>query len=489
MFFASPFPLATLLVALLTALGVLKVRSQDIAITGRFGYATYDSFSGGGFLVRNYTESDALIGFTNAAGTLVSDAPDIGTMVPPTELTAMSGVWAISLTNGNSSLTPVPAGGTALIRWHPKFKIESAGSVGAKTLTWRIRCKVDGIVEVKECAPVPVQFNINPSSFSAAGFGNGLTGVGHSIYSGSVYQGTTNSTTINWGTINIGSPYPPLGKITVNGLYGNFKAAIIVDGVEVATMDRNTDDLVTVAPELAWETELPAGFLGKTAKLVVNNTLLKEEVIEADDPGENDNFLIEWLNVGGEWVFPMRQFDPNGNFQLPDPKSEIDKIELGPDPAHDGRPPGPIPGVDPAGDNTVDSDGAGAGVGLSVMDHYRATRQAMEDALGSGDGVGKFNYDEWRGDDRADLDGGAKGAMGSLGNGLGVLSGLAGGMSSMPVPGLTGADGFAVVIAGQELFLPVPSFAGYIRGLLALFLAIIVCQRAVATVRGAFSGK
>lgn len=289
------------------------------------------------------------------------------------------------------------------------------------------------------------------------------------------------------GTQSIGSfnftGVVPSGTITVSGLHGNFEAILKIDGVTVASLDQipaPSNDSEEVAPDMVFSTSTPENYVGGVVELFINGYQSNWGAIEAD---ANGNFA---LTISGPYEFTQRVKEIGDDEAVPMPGDDLELMPLE-DPDHVRDAPGPISGSDPKTDDTVDSDGAGPGGGLSVRDNYRATRAAIEDALRTPNSP-RFDFDDWRGTERADNSAAGIDAGASVGGVLGGLTGAVDGTGSMTLPGIGGSDPLILSVAGRDFTVPVPAGASLIRAFLMLLLSIFIFMRAVAIVRGAAAG-
>jgi len=288
-------------------------------------------------------------------------------------------------------------------------------------------------------------------------------------YSGSG-TGVASDTVV--GVVNFTGPLETnTGLIRVSGLHGNYSAVLQLDGVTVASSDHLPADPLDASdpgPNLEFETDDPAAFVGQEITVRVNGFLCYTEVVEVDIDG---NF--EYLISATAWEYPQRVTDDAGT-EIPLPTDDTMTEPLT-DPDHVRDAPGPIPGTDPKTD-TSDN--------LTVQDSYRATRAAIEDALRTPDSP-RFNFDEWRGNDRADGDADGAAAGGGLGGGMDAVADVAGGgVSSMPIPS---GGALSVMVAGTSFNIPTFEIASVVRLFLLMFLLIFVFMRAVSIARGAFT--
>lgn len=270
-----------------------------------------------------------------------------------------------------------------------------------------------------------------------------------------------------------GPPAPNSGVITVSGLHGNYNAVLQLDGVTVGSSDNLPADPLDSSdpgPNIEFETDDPDSFVGQEVTVRVNGYLSYTGVVELDMDG---NFEI--LISASAWEYPQRVVEPGG-MEVPTPDDDLAKEPLD-DPDHVRDAPGPIPGADPKTD-TSDN--------LTVQDSYRATRAAIEDALRTPNGP-RFNFDEWRGSDRADGDAEGAAAGGGIGDGLGAVADAAdSGFSAMTIP-MGGA--LTLAVAGRSFTVPTFEIASTVRLFLLIFLLLFVFMRAVSIARGAFSSE
>jgi len=294
---------------------------------------------------------------------------------------------------------------------------------------------------------------------------------------------TTTYTTGNecsWGLILAGTPLPTQGRVSVTGLVGNYTAHIITrsdfgTGPEVTqnteTHSPGPDGNATPGPLWEWTTNEPDTLEGHALKITVNGRIVYTTGI-ALDPDGNFNYELQFDPNNPEYLLPVHT--PDGT-PLPQPSDDVTNSDI-PDPEAPPENPGPSP----IGDTTPHES-------MTVEDHYRATRQAMEDSLKSGV-TPNFNVNDWLGDE-APSDPDAESAAGIVGDALDVAGAGAGGIGPLEVPGLTGAAPLTFTIWGiTRTIHPVPG-ASIIRALLLFFLLVAAFILNFRLIRGAFTAS
>lgn len=431
----------------------------DISIPGRWGYAvTETTYQGQCILFYNQGTSPVTL---NCTARSVSYSP------------AFTGTGSISLTNGGTITGTIPAGTYRFVPLSWSFLIQNAADIGTKNLTLSVTYNLGSgsstfTSPARSC--LFVSQATQPTSYSITS-SNALRPPTNTPQLNSPGTVFSNGDYVAWATITVGT-VPPLGHVKVTGLKGNYNAKLKIDGNVVATADQvptPPTDASAPGPPLEWSTITPANYVGKKLELVVNGMLCYlDKTIDADVNG-NFDYLLEF-----DWEFTQRITSAETEVPLPgdkpiDPYGEIDESHTRPEP-------GTIPGTDPKTDTAAPT---------SVKDYYRATRAAIEDALGGNGAPGNFNFDEWRNGDLIGQSGTAFNAGASLGDTIGTIATgqLPGGFGT----GIGQNAIYPIETAWGTVTLGLPSWAGIIRGVFLVVASFYFWRAMVHTIRGAFT--
>jgi hypothetical protein len=474
--------------------------AENFGILAYSGYNLTNTFgSDGSFLVQNVDTVAHAIYFLNANDTVSTNG-----QIPiiSRDYTGFTGGQPVSVVLENlpgGGFITVPAGTTIFVNITIKFTWGAVAQTGSKMMTHTIRVKEDSNGAARNvtftrsgiftAVASGATFNPQANSDSCVGYN---TASPQAIISGTTAMG-------NWGSITIGAePYGSEGKITAMGATvsttGGKRITIALDGeteAEVLAMpnlDGNGNPVPTTIPPLIYSTDNPLEYgIGKHLTIHVNGKLVASQTVEADANG-NFNIVKDLSATNG--TSNALIVDGDGNEIPVNDDEEVAMDTDADDPSHGRVDPGPIPGTDPKGDATVDSDGPGPGTGLSVGDSYRATRAAIEDALHTKNSGDSFSFGAWEavehGGGESDT---GKGLGEGLGGGFNAMAGTIGEKSvTMPVGSPDGV--FLRYLAGN-VTLPVltPSWAGVIRTVCLVFLSIGFFLALVGIVRGAFAGR
>lgn len=430
---------------------------------GRFGVvAVNEYFQNCGFLIQNQGGTSLTFQFCTEAGA--------NTTTPVTwEITpSMSGNWYFEENSVSTSSITISAGQTIFARFGDlQVRVPSAGDLGVHNAVPGFYYKKDGIVNHAVLGYREVNFvGTGTSTTYATAQGLATVAAGLSKVGGGVTAGNE----CNFGILALGA-VPPLGRITVNGLVGNYTGQMFIGGelLDSEVQNPQPPNPTLPGPLWEWETLTPAEFDGQSLEIRVNDRIVWTQTIVGD---ANDNFLIELVfdPNNPEYLQPFHA--PDGT-PLPDPGDDVTN-----NPPDTPADPGPIPGTNPATDTTPQSS-------MTVMDHYRAVRKAIQDSLNSP--TPRFNANEWMGNDSLAGDARGNAAGAGIGEAASSLASGIAGIPSMPVPGLNGAAPLTFTIWGHIITLGVTPYAPIFRGFLLLILVITFWICAVKLVRGAFA--
>jgi len=449
-----------------------------ITINGDTSGAIRDLPNTGGFVVHNQGGTPITFGFTSSGGAYWSGTFDTAHSASPAFANAptypdFQNIDAV----GATTAVMIPAGEKWFFQSTLRVRMQ-AGDVGAHTMNFTVWYRLAGGAAVSRAVSVPVTVTTSGSNTYTASGVHAPTGT-YKYANGATVGGA--GITAIWDTLVFGA-VPPSGAIKVTGLAGNFEALAKIDGVLVSSKDQiPSPSTNALAPASDWNvltTTTPADYVSKVLTVTVNGSPTYTGVIPAD---VNGNFDIV-INAS-VWEYQQRINDGVTD-PVPIPGDDLNTSPWLLDP--DATPPA-YPGVAPDTDNTVDSDGAGAGTGLSVRDVYRAVRGGVRDSLNEGSAP-TFNRSEWLGSDSAS----GNATAGALGGGVG------GGLSALTASSVPTAFGGGAIAAASPMVIgtlwgnvsmSVPSWAIWIRRIALLGLLIVFWIAVVTQIRSAFAGS
>lgn len=463
------------LVLVLVFCATARTIANDLSIPGRWGYNIDETFSGLGVLFHNNGQTPVVVSASTVGGALTSAPTSALLWNPVMSATAVNQFQSLSTAN---TITIQP-GQNRLMHWPWKIKAPvSPGDLGVRTLTFAITYKVGTGSPVTVSTPATqcllVGQQTQPSAFAITAIQALRPPAGVVDFSGNTLNA---SQYVNFMTINVGA-VPASGRIRVENLQGNFRARLEVEDlsthvITVLTSSSQTptppDNHTQPAPDMLWETLFPSDYVGKQVRLMLNDAIWYKSIIVGDVNGNFD------LLIHADGEFTRLVTDEEGN-EVPLPGGElVDQPDE--DTSHVRPDPGPISGPDPK-DNTAAS--------TTVQDNYRATRAAIEDALGPNQSSQNFNFNDWRGDDRADGHVGAKSAGANLGASVEAVfsGGLPGGIT-LP----SGNPVMAISTNYGNLVINPHTWAPTIRGFCLLFLSYTFWRGMLSIFRGGLTNN
>jgi len=448
-----------LLLLCLALCACLRLRAADFTFNYGTGTGQYNAY----IKLVNGTASPVAVALKNYAGTAALTA---------TGLQFITSTWSKSITNaassqallggwgspGRNGFITVPASSTVGLAVCFQWPSGGASVSGSDTWNCTLPYYVDGVLQ----PAVTFSRTVTVTSGGAGAF-NGLD-----LYN---YSGVTAPVL---GTINLGPP--PSGTVTVSFLHGRYAAKMMVDGVTVATVTADAGG--GYSPNWVVTNPTPGTWGGKELVIEVNGKVQHRDVITLT----SGTFAIVISAIA--WEYPYLVTDPDdddADVPLPDGGIEENAMDTGHDVVPDVD---PIPGTDPDSDNTVDSDGAGPGTGLSVKDMYRAMRAALEDA-NQNDGGTDFDINRWKGDGMGEGDVRGTDAGHAIGDGLGALVSASGVGSGGWDTGAGGTPAISIPIYGMTLAVPLIGGLTWLRVFLLAFVSIFFFLSLIRLIRGA----
>lgn len=438
-----------------------------ISFGGRFGTGGVinEYFTNVGVLVYNQSASSLAFQFSSVSG--ANTTTPLSFALSPT----LGGTAVFDDTSVPTTVHTIPAGQTWFFHTGSQFHvaIPTGADLGLHSCIPSMYYKKDGSLNSVTFATREVFFTgTGVSSTQATASGACTVAAGLTKGGG----GTTSGTECSFGTLILGS-VPPTGYVAVSGLVGTYVGQLYIDGALIDTEEVTGATPTTEGPEWLWQTTTPALYVTKEMEIKVNGKIVWAQTIVPDLDG-NFGINLEFNPLNPEYLQPV--LAPDGT---PVPLPADDVTNGNDDNPEGARPdPAPIPGPEPS----TDTDSS-----LSVADHYRATRAALEDALNPRSNVPRFNADDWIGDDSATGDARGNAAGQSVGGLADSLNGSAAGIPDLSVPGLGGADGLSFTIWGFSFTLSPAPYASLVRSFLLVFLVIFFWINAVKIVRGAFT--
>jgi hypothetical protein len=447
---------------LVDAFGIDRINAY-----GQFGNGsqTLKIFDNPGCLFTNSSGASVQLLITTPAGTL--SGTFLSTSIAPALTSPGYAVHSLPITTSNSQAYTLANGATVHVDLgRLEMKCPLTAEMGLHNLTVTVSYKVDGgsVIQsqiTREIAILGSTVNTDP----LYGIGSGSVASGIPKYQG----GTTNGSETSYGHITL-TPQNSVGSVTVTGLVGNYVATLQIGSDVVDTETRSGAEPESVGPTWEWITLDAEPFAGLPLEIKINNVIVWAQTLPAE-PGFDIDLAFDPNSP--EYLQPV--ITPDGT-PVPLPGDDVSNAN----PEEPLLPP-PVTGDPPT--ETADEN-------LSVADHYRATRKAIEDAL-TGPAGPRFSPDEWAGDIGDEMIDSAEGqTAGGMFGGLGTgLQGALGGFEGINAPGIGGASPLTLSVWGHTVALTPAPFAGILRAVLLFFLTLFFFVNTVKIVRGAFASS